>query len=107
SYPSNLTAVGSELFFTVSHVPGVSSTSGYVVYKSDGTAAGTTFLAPLPTPSPSPGGNAGPNLSFAALGASDLVAFNGKLFLASGTKLVATDGTSNGTSVIGTFPSQY
>lgn len=108
SYPSHLTAVGSKLFFTVDNVPGVVATTGRdVVYKSDGTAAGTSPLAPLSTPSPIPGGGVSPDLAIAALGANDLVSFNGKLFAASGTNLVATDGTSSGTTIVGTFPSPY
>lgn len=106
SYPSDLTAVGAKLFFTVRNVPGVSETDGlYAVYMSDGTAAGTVPLPPAPASSSILGGGPSPNsLSIAALGANDLAAFNGKLFAASGSKLVATDGTGAGTSVIGTFP---
>jgi ELWxxDGT repeat protein len=88
---TNLTAVGSKLFFTLANA-GEAIAGAPTLYESNGTAGGT-----IPVPVAEPGG-------VGTVGASDLVAYGSKLYFASNDKLMAADGTLNGTTVIDTLP---
>ena len=79
SYPADLTAVGSTLFFT----------SGSELWKSDGTSSGTNPVEPASTGSSSPGQlkNVNGTLFFSAFGVG-------------GNELWKSDGTATGTTIV-------
>jgi ELWxxDGT repeat protein len=90
SFPQDLTAVGSTVFFTADD-----GTHGRELWKSDGTAAGTVLVQDI-DPSPEDDYYSGPR---------DLTAVNGTLFFAAadgthGRELWTSDGTAAGTVLV-------
>jgi ELWxxDGT repeat protein len=92
SFPFNLTAVGSLLFFSADD-----GANGRELWKSDGTTAGTVLVKDI-----FPGATSGfPNSSFP----SNLTAVGGTLFFSAddgvdGTELWKSDGTTAGTVLV-------
>ena len=87
SVPSNLTNVNGTLFFTVA-----GSTSGYELWRSDGTSAGTTLVKEI-------------GFGRYGLGPRSLTNVNGTLFFngndgLNGDELWQSDGTSAGTKIV-------
>ncbi len=91
SYPSNLTAIGSKLFFRA-----YTTTAGYELWSSNGTSAGTMLVRDI-----NPGSTSSiPNSSYPTA----LKSFQGKLYFqatsSSGAELWQSDGTSVGTALV-------
>jgi ELWxxDGT repeat protein len=85
-----MTAVGSELFFTVLASTGDGS-SASILYQSDGTAAGSGPVAP-------PKG-----AKSATVDADDLLSQGGSLYFSSAGELLKTNGNGTDTTVVGTY----
>ncbi len=98
AFPDDLAMVGSVLYFSASD-----GTNGEELWRSDGTAAGTTIVedsVPGEGLNPSPGDGSGP---------SDLANINGTLFFqaddgTNGDELWKSDGTPSGTAMVDDDP---
>jgi ELWxxDGT repeat protein len=88
--PTDLAAVGSELFF---HLATLSDPGTDALYRTDGTDAGT-----LPVPA------ASVNAPFKTTNSTFSASFGGSLYFTNGPKLLKTDGVV--TTLIGTFPAK-
>jgi ELWxxDGT repeat protein len=88
---TNFTAVNNTLYFSGVFAPNIFTT---VLYKTDGTVAGTTAIESYTNPPPNNGG------------AIDLADLNGTLYFTppNDSSVWKTDGTPQGTSVVQTFP---
>ncbi len=86
SYPTNLTAVGSTVFFQAGD-----GTHGTELWKSDGTAAGTVLVKDI-----NPGTTSGMTDYLTAVGST---LFFSACDGTNGTELWKSDGTSSGTAL--------
>jgi ELWxxDGT repeat protein len=82
SNPTDLVAIGSSVFFSAD-----GGTHGYGLWKSDGTAAGTTLLLGIHSTSAEPN-------------PTNLTNVNGTLYFTSGMELWKSDGTAAGTVMV-------
>ncbi|HKS23238.1 MAG TPA: Ig-like domain repeat protein [Thermoanaerobaculia bacterium] len=119
SYPRNFVAVGPTLYFLDSN------REAFGLWRSDGTAAGTTLVAPMDAGSLFSLGNRLIAFSINGLwlsdgtatgtvfvdgihNSSDQIEMNGKLFfIVSPNHLYATDGTAAGTTLITDLPQNF